>query len=135
MLILSTSLFAEVTITRPNMILTDENGKIIEGLTESTTEVSAMEKASNLPDGTYLLKRPDAVIVVKNNFPITSDHMAFKGSFFVDPTNNKRVKYTWKMISGLPHILMPEVGEMYIDLSFPLPAGINFNVLAVEQSQ
>ncbi len=62
--LLSGITIAEVDITRPNLTLTDMNGVPIEGVTASTSEVKAMAKASKLPNGTYLLKRPDAVITV-----------------------------------------------------------------------
>lgn len=45
------------------MTLTDEEGNDI-GLSKSASEVEAMEKASRLPDGTYLLIRPAATIRV-----------------------------------------------------------------------
>lgn len=62
--------FSEVDITRPLMILVDENGVEIPNVSRSTSEVEAMEKASRLPDGIYYLVRPDATIVV-NNIAVT----------------------------------------------------------------
>lgn len=57
---------AEVTITKPNMILVDENQTPVPGVTASTSIEKAMEKASALPNGTYYLKRPDVQITVAN---------------------------------------------------------------------
>ena len=53
-----------IEITRPLMTLCTDDGDPIEGVTRSSSEVEAMEKASILPDGTYLLKRPTATIIV-----------------------------------------------------------------------
>jgi hypothetical protein len=58
---------AEITIVRPNMTLVNEDGSSIDGMTDSTTEVKAMEKASRLPDGIYHLIRPTATISVSGN--------------------------------------------------------------------
>lgn len=58
------SLQRVIEITRPLMTLTDMHGNDL-GLTRSTSEVEAMEKASGLPDGRYLLERPTAVIEVR----------------------------------------------------------------------
>lgn len=56
--------YAEISITRPLLILADEEGNPLD-LPRSASEVEAMEKASLLPDGTYRLIRPDAKIVVE----------------------------------------------------------------------
>ena len=60
-----------ITITRPLMTLLDGNGLPVPGVSKSTSEVEAMEKASLLPDGTYYLQRPDATIEVLQDPPIT----------------------------------------------------------------
>ena len=57
-------LSAEITITKPLMILENEKGEVV--ATKSTSIEKAMEKASFLPDGVYTLKRPDVTITVKH---------------------------------------------------------------------
>jgi len=54
-----------IEITRPLMTLVDEDGNDI-GLSKSSSEVEAMEKASGLAVGTYYLQRPNAKIVVSH---------------------------------------------------------------------
>lgn len=74
-----------IEITRPLMTLVDEFGEVVEGVSKSASEVEAMEKASNLPDGTYYLIRPNAKIVVSDsvytppsyNFPLLPGFIFF----------------------------------------------------------
>lgn len=53
-----------IEITRPLMTLVDAAGHPIPGVSKSTSEVEAMEKASRLGPGIYGLIRPEATIVV-----------------------------------------------------------------------
>jgi hypothetical protein len=53
---------AGVKVNQPLLILLDENGEQV--ATNSTSIPKAMEKASELPDGVYTLKRPDITITV-----------------------------------------------------------------------
>ena len=54
-----------IEITRPLMTITDLEGVPIEGISQSASEGEAMQKASTLPPGDYLLNRPTVSIVVK----------------------------------------------------------------------
>ena len=53
-----------VEITQPLMILADQDGTPLEGVSKSSSAVEAMEKASALGDGVYLLIRPTTTITV-----------------------------------------------------------------------
>jgi len=53
---------ADVEQTWPNLVIADENGTPIEGVTKSTSAVNALGKVLNLPYGTYKIIRPDATI-------------------------------------------------------------------------
>lgn len=53
-----------IEITRPLMTLLHSDGTPVEGVSRSTSEVEAMEKASGLPVGVYILDRPPATISV-----------------------------------------------------------------------
>jgi hypothetical protein len=64
LLLVSFGALAEVSITRPLVELRYADGSAIDGVSKSTSEVEAMEKASRLPDGVYLLHRPTATITV-----------------------------------------------------------------------
>lgn len=61
---------AEVLFNGPPMILADENCIPIAGVSASTSEAKAMEKASRRPNGTYCVIRPNATIIV-NNIAVT----------------------------------------------------------------
>ena len=65
LLLISFGALAEVSITRPLMELQHADGSAVEGVSKSTSEVEAMEKASRLPEGVYRLERPAATITVK----------------------------------------------------------------------
>ena len=71
-----------VDITRPLMTLCDENGVPIDGVSKSTSEVEAMEKASHLGPGTYILKRPDATIEVEGEVAPVDPHPSYETSSF-----------------------------------------------------
>lgn len=69
---------AEITITKPLLILTDKNGAVV--ATGSTSISKAMEKASFLPDGVYTLIRPDVTITVKHELvPVNIPPVAVTG--------------------------------------------------------
>lgn len=77
LILFSGLIYADVDITQPLMTLTDSSGKVIEGISRSTSAVEAMEKATKLPNGTYMLQRPDATITVstESNVSITRPSM------------------------------------------------------------
>lgn len=50
--------------TTPLMILADQDGKPIKGVTKSTSMAEAQEKAERLGPGTYKVIRPNATIKV-----------------------------------------------------------------------
>jgi len=131
-LLFTLPLLAEVDITRPQMTLTHMDGTPVEGLTKSVAEVYALEKASNLPNGKYLLKRPDMIITVTNNLPVAETSIAFTGVFGIDVDDGSKVTYSWEQISGEPILLMPADGSMTFSFGFELPTGLRFNILAVE---
>lgn len=63
-----------IEITRPLMTLVDASGHPIPGVSKSTSEVEAMEKASRLGPGVYGLIRPEATITVTAD--VTADDVA-----------------------------------------------------------
>ncbi|MGB1192285.1 MAG: hypothetical protein ACPG3T_05135, partial [Pseudomonadales bacterium] len=72
-LFFSCTLLAQVTITTPLYEVTDLQGVPVEGLAKSTTIAKAMEKASSLPDGSYLIKHGDITVTVTGNAPVVPE--------------------------------------------------------------
>ena len=72
-----------IEITRPLMTLVDAAGHPIPGVTKSSSEVEAMEKASRLGPGTYGLIRPEATIVVTADDPVDGMAMVTSASLTI----------------------------------------------------
>ncbi|PCI54135.1 MAG: hypothetical protein COB36_10615 [Alphaproteobacteria bacterium] len=53
----------DVEQTWPQLIVADESGVAIEGVSKSVSQVNALEKVLNLPCGTHKIIRPDATII------------------------------------------------------------------------
>jgi len=128
-LVLGGQLLAEIDPTRPRLTIADKDGIPIEGLTESTTELSAAAKISKLPDGVYFILRPPIKIIVKHELvpsnikPVAApgpDQTVKEGEVVFLPCNlsydpdGTIVKCEWKQTSGIPvEIKYTLTGEAY----------------------
>ena len=125
--LLSAGVLAEITINKPLLILLNDNG--VKVATGSTSIEKAMEKASFLPDGVYILQRPDVTITVKQNattanqVPVAvtgGDQTVTSGQLVWLPCNlsydpdGQIVKCEYKQTGGTPvEIKYTPTGEAY----------------------
>ena len=132
LLLLTVSIAAEITINKPLMTLVDKEGNIV--ATESTSIEKAMEKASGLSNGVYILQRPDVLITVNNqlfnNLPVAvtgGDQTANVGDIVYLPcnlsydTDGEIVKCEWLQTNGIAvEILYTPEGNAYFIAPNPL---------------
>lgn len=63
---------ADYTYNKPNITLLDKDKQPVSDIPKSTSSARCLQKASNLPAGTYYCRQPDITVTVTNNVQETN---------------------------------------------------------------